>query len=268
MRILVVDDSRAMRALIIRMLQQLDQRELTFREAENGRDALEIASTFAPDLVVCDLNMDDVDGIEVLRELRQRGNNCQFGLISSEGCVPATRERALAEGASFVLSKPFQAEMLWNALVGGEDWDIRTAAGVLEGLVSKLLDGKPLSSKRLVPRIPDEMAGARVVVRSKGRQIDLAVCGNQAAQEAVGRAMLGLPQGDTLAPATVADCMAELANMLAGGLKARLAGDVQIGLPELVSGRHLAGSGMATELGFDALRLTLAVSESDEIVID
>lgn len=259
MKILVVDDNRAMRALIIRMLRQFSRHDFQFREAENGRDALAITASYDPDVVVCDLNMDEMDGIEVLKRLRERGSSAQFGLISSEGCVPETRAKARQEGASFVLSKPFEPDALWSALVGDGEWDVRTATKVLERLVSRLLDGRRPTSTRLLPRVPPGMSGAKVSLRDGAQQIDLALCVNAEGQEALSRAMLGLSAEDPLPPATVADCIAELTNMLAGGFKAEVSGEVRIGVPSLVNAAHLPQAAMATQLEFDAVALALVL---------
>ncbi|MBL8653873.1 MAG: response regulator, partial [Alphaproteobacteria bacterium] len=64
-RVLIVDDQAFIRALLRRCLVRLAVGEI--REAENGADGLAELDTFKPELVLCDLNMPGMDGIEFLR---------------------------------------------------------------------------------------------------------------------------------------------------------------------------------------------------------
>ena len=71
MRILVADDSRVMRQIVIRTLRRAGYTDHTFLEAADGASALEMARTECPDLVLSDWNMPAPDGLEVLRRLRE-----------------------------------------------------------------------------------------------------------------------------------------------------------------------------------------------------
>lgn len=108
-RILVADDSKAMRMIVIRTLRQSGVHIDEIREAVDGAEALAAAGSFAPDLVLSDWNMPNMNGIEFLAALRGSGDNTTFGFITSES-NPAMREQALAAGASFLLTKPFDGE--------------------------------------------------------------------------------------------------------------------------------------------------------------
>lgn len=109
MKILIVDDSKAMRMIVSRNLRQAGFGDATLGEAENGTLALAAVRADEPDLVLCDWNMPEMNGIELLHALRADGFETPFGFVTSEG-TPAMREQAIAGGASFLIAKPFTAD--------------------------------------------------------------------------------------------------------------------------------------------------------------
>ena len=110
MKVLVVDDSRAMRMIVSRSLRHAGL-EVEVHEASTGREALDAISGLEPDLVLSDWNMPEMTGIDLLRALRAAGNPVRFGFVTSES-TPAIRDLATAEGAQFLLSKPFNDQDL------------------------------------------------------------------------------------------------------------------------------------------------------------
>ncbi|MCB9604028.1 MAG: response regulator [Sandaracinus sp.] len=121
MKILVVDDSSAMRKIVLRALRQAGFADYATEEAANGAEALEKHAAFGPDLVLCDWNMPEMNGIELLRELRNRGVATPFAFITSEN-TEAVREEALSAGALGLVTKPFAPEALratLGAVFGG-----------------------------------------------------------------------------------------------------------------------------------------------------
>ena len=115
MRILIVDDSRAMRMIVSRVLRQAGYGESILEEAENGQDALDIIRAGVPDLVLSDWNMPVMTGIELLRTLQSEGVAVKFGFVTSEH-TPEMREQAIAAGALFLLTKPFTADSFQEVL--------------------------------------------------------------------------------------------------------------------------------------------------------
>ena len=109
MKILVVDDSKAMRMIVRRNLVQGPVVGLEITEAASGIEALAAIEADMPDLVLSDWNMPEMNGIELLRELRSRGCEVRFGFITSESQAHVEDE-ALDAGAMFVMVKPFTAE--------------------------------------------------------------------------------------------------------------------------------------------------------------
>ena len=115
MKILVADDSRVMRQIVIRTLRQAGHGGHEVVEAENGRMALEMVHSEAPDLVLSDWNMPEMSGIDCLSALRASGSQVPFGFVTSEGSEDM-RQRAAAAGAAFLIAKPFTPEAFDEAL--------------------------------------------------------------------------------------------------------------------------------------------------------
>ena len=109
MKILVVDDSKAMRMIVIRNLRQAGYGEATVIEAENGLQGLTAVKAETPNLVLSDWNMPEMNGLDFLKALRGEGNMTTFGFVTSES-TPAMRDQAVDAGAAFLLAKPFSAD--------------------------------------------------------------------------------------------------------------------------------------------------------------
>jgi two-component system chemotaxis response regulator CheY len=115
MKILIADDSKAMRMIVVRTLRQAGFSGHDVIEAVDGRDALTKYQSEAPDLVLSDWNMPEMTGIELLRALRASGSQVPFCFVTSEGS-PEMRETAAAAGALGLIAKPFTAEAFADAL--------------------------------------------------------------------------------------------------------------------------------------------------------
>ncbi len=109
MKILVVDDSKAMRMIVKRTLRQAGFEEHSVEEATNGAEALTAIDSSSPDLVLSDWNMPEMNGIELLQELKKIESPVNFGFITSEG-TKEMRDQAAESGALFLIAKPFTAE--------------------------------------------------------------------------------------------------------------------------------------------------------------
>ena len=117
MQILIVDDSRTMRMLVNRTLRQAGYGGHDMLEAADGVEALDLIQEQPVDLVLCDWNMPRMSGLELLQTLRARDNKVLFGFVTSEGTA-SMREVAAHEGANFVITKPFTAE-IFSSVLGG-----------------------------------------------------------------------------------------------------------------------------------------------------
>jgi two-component system chemotaxis response regulator CheY len=115
MKILVADDSRVMRQIVIRTLRQAGYSGHEVIEAENGKEGLDLVRSESPDLVLSDWNMPEMTGIDFLAALRSSGSTVPFGFVTSEGSADM-RARAEAGGALFLIAKPFTPEAFDEAL--------------------------------------------------------------------------------------------------------------------------------------------------------
>ena len=104
--VLVVDVSVTMRRMIIAALR--DVREVSFDQAGSGLEAIERITVAPVDLVILDLNMPDVQGLEVLRFVRghERFHSLPVVILTTRG-DDESRESALRDGATLYLTKPF-----------------------------------------------------------------------------------------------------------------------------------------------------------------
>jgi two-component system chemotaxis response regulator CheY len=115
MKILIADDSKVMRQIVLRTMRQAGFGHHDFVEAVDGAEALDKVAAEAPDLVLSDWNMPNKTGIELLRALRGSGNAVPFGFVTSEGSEDM-RATAATAGAMFLIAKPFTAEHFEAAL--------------------------------------------------------------------------------------------------------------------------------------------------------
>jgi two-component system response regulator MprA len=102
-RILVVDDDRALRDALRRSLS-LGGYEVEV--AENGQHGLSQIAAGAPDAIVLDVGMPDIDGLEVCRRLREAGNRVPVLMLTARDAVE-DRIEGLDAGADDYLVKPF-----------------------------------------------------------------------------------------------------------------------------------------------------------------
>ncbi|MBI5523606.1 MAG: response regulator [Desulfarculus sp.] len=112
----MVDDSASMRAVVRKTLRAAGFNVEQCLEAADGRQALELLRRQAVDVVLSDLHMPNMSGLELLATLRQEGlvPRC-FILVTTEGRKDRLRE-ALALGARGFVKKPFHPEGLRKIL--------------------------------------------------------------------------------------------------------------------------------------------------------
>jgi DNA-binding response OmpR family regulator len=110
MRVLLVEDTDDLRSLFARLLR-LDG--FIVREAEGGESALASLGEFAPDLVLTDLMMPAMDGVEMIRRMRGTPGGEGVPVVAMTACGSrAVERRALDAGAAEVLTKPLTGETL------------------------------------------------------------------------------------------------------------------------------------------------------------
>jgi len=115
---LIVDDSSVMRKIVERSIRQAGIDLAEVREAANGAEALGVLKEQRADLVLCDINMPVMDGLEFLRQLQTLDNakNIPVVMITTEGSESHVVQ-ALSIGAKGYIRKPFTAEQVKEHVV-------------------------------------------------------------------------------------------------------------------------------------------------------
>ena len=150
-RILVVDDSIENRSIISNLLTPLGFEVI---EATDGREGLAVAQEQRPDLIVMDLIMPDMDGLEAIRQIRQSTALKDIPVIASSASVyDFNRQEAKDAGSSDFLPKPVKADDLFEILRVhlNIEWEFARET------VSR--DTKPKEDRRLVPPPQEELIG-------------------------------------------------------------------------------------------------------------
>jgi two-component system chemotaxis response regulator CheY len=125
--ILLVDDSKVMREMIAACLRP--EQGIAFAHAGSGLEAIERLSLKKFDLVILDLNMPDIGGIEVVEFIRAQDRLRQLPiLIVTTRGDDASRTRALEVGASRFMTKPFAPEALLSEVRALLQRDARAAS--------------------------------------------------------------------------------------------------------------------------------------------
>jgi two-component system chemotaxis response regulator CheY len=121
--ILVVDDSGFARRTLRQILESAGH---TIDEAKDGNDALESYFLKRPDLVLLDMVMEGMGGMEVLSKVRELDPSAKVVLATAD-IQSSTRAEAQTAGASGFVTKPFEREQVLNAvstvLTGGLSWN-------------------------------------------------------------------------------------------------------------------------------------------------
>jgi two-component system, chemotaxis family, chemotaxis protein CheY len=112
-RVLIVDDSSVMRKIVERSLRQAGLDGLLAYEASNGADALETLKSKPVDLILADINMPSMDGLEFLRQLRSQdlAPGVPVVMITTEASLDRAKQ-ALEAGAQYFIPKPFSIEQI------------------------------------------------------------------------------------------------------------------------------------------------------------
>jgi two-component system chemotaxis response regulator CheY len=113
--ILVVDDSAMMRKIVLRTLKMAEVEFDQVLEAGDGVEALELLRANTVNLIMCDINMPNMSGLELLKSIK--AENLAPGvpvvMVTTEGSEPQVREAILA-GAKGYIRKPFTLDHIKN----------------------------------------------------------------------------------------------------------------------------------------------------------
>lgn len=114
-RVLVVDDSISVARQLEKIISDSGEFEMV-GHAKNGMEAIKMHQTIHPDIVCMDMNMPGMDGLTALRSLVALDRNVKVVMVTSLGGVGDKFAESLKLGARKVISKPFEAESVLNAL--------------------------------------------------------------------------------------------------------------------------------------------------------
>ena len=110
-KVLVVDDAPFMRGMVKYFLAQGGYE--VCGEAGNGRQAIELLQALSPDLVIMDIIMPDMSGVEAVREIRRNGGRVKILMLSAVSNKPVV-SLAMDAGATDFLAKPFKRDVFLN----------------------------------------------------------------------------------------------------------------------------------------------------------
>ena len=112
-RALIIDDSSVMRKIVERSLRQAGVNLTQVLEAGNGAEALGVLQESKVDLILCDINMPVMDGVEFLRQLQgqEHAKGVPVVMITTEGSESHVVQ-ALSLGARGYIRKPFTPEQV------------------------------------------------------------------------------------------------------------------------------------------------------------
>lgn len=113
-RILLVEDNMDMRELVSNGLTALGYEVMV---ARNGREAVELATAQLPDLLVMDIMLPDMNGLEVTSQIRKNPKTKGIPVLAATARVlPADREKCLESGCDGYIAKPFRLKELRAAI--------------------------------------------------------------------------------------------------------------------------------------------------------
>ena len=110
---LIVDDSTVMRKIVERALRQAGLDTLIVHEAGNGHEGLEVLKAQKVDIILSDINMPSMDGLEFVRQISARNlaPGVPVVMITTESSEEHVKE-AIQAGARGYIRKPFTAEQV------------------------------------------------------------------------------------------------------------------------------------------------------------
>lgn len=112
-RVLIVDDDADSRTSLCMVIESWEHE---VADAADGPTALSLVTDFKPDVVIIDLGLPGMDGVEVVERIRKMDGHRAFVIALTGWTRPIDREAALRAGCSFYLLKPTNLEQLERTL--------------------------------------------------------------------------------------------------------------------------------------------------------
>jgi DNA-binding NarL/FixJ family response regulator len=147
-KVLIADDHRLMAEGVKRALADADDFEVV-GEAQNGAQVLPLVSRLRPDMVLLDLRMPQMDGLQCLAEIRERYPETKV-VVLSVSTDPEVIQAVLKRGASAYIVKNVNPADLPSALRQAAEGTVFTAIGLAENGVSAVAKEAGLTERELV----------------------------------------------------------------------------------------------------------------------
>ena len=172
-KVLVVDDEENISFLVASALRMSGMEVET---ADNGSSALSLADSFRPDVLVLDIMLGDVDGLDVLRILRSRGHTAPVLFLTAKTST-ADRVKGLTAGGDDYITKPFALEeLVARVQVALRRTGLTDSSAILAAGAVELDDDAHLVTKggEVVHLTPTEYKLCRLLLTNAGRVVSRA----------------------------------------------------------------------------------------------
>ena len=161
-KVLIVDDVATNRNLLEETLVRIG---FETRTATSGEDAIAVHDAWRPDLIITDLHMPGIGGLEAIRVLRERGTTTPV-VVSTASVASSTETEVFDAGAQGLLRKPYHEKELLAAIVAAAGVELVDAAPPLAAATAAAPDAT-VSLSEIAQEIPESLA---VALREAARQ--------------------------------------------------------------------------------------------------
>ncbi|HNT68946.1 MAG TPA: response regulator transcription factor [Syntrophorhabdaceae bacterium] len=144
-RIFIVDDHPIVRKGLAQLINQ-EPDMVVCGEAENAQNALELLKKIRPDLAIVDISLQGIDGIELIKKIKDRDINLPILVVSMHD-ESLFAERALKVGAKGYIMKQEAIEKMMEAIRKVIKGEVYVSERVSATIVKKFIDGKAESSR-------------------------------------------------------------------------------------------------------------------------
>ncbi|MCT7650164.1 response regulator [Aliarcobacter butzleri] len=108
MKVLVTDDSKMARKMVVKSLEESTIKNLEIFEAQNGQEAIDLYKEISPKIVFLDLTMPIMDGFEALKRIKEIDENAKVVIISAD-IQKLSMDRVRELGAFNFIKKPIDS---------------------------------------------------------------------------------------------------------------------------------------------------------------
>lgn len=172
MKILIVEDEQLTRESLSFNLKKLGYEDIL--EASDGLDAMEKFREYAPDIILADIKMPKMDGLQFLSELRKANHNTIFIIISSYDLFEYAR-KAIQHGVFSYLLKPIKNEELNNCLLNAQESILQSKSESDKNITSKIKVRKymDMAKKQLIQSLVESDNQDDTYTKSRLSEVDI-----------------------------------------------------------------------------------------------